>query len=310
MAGMTVVDRYAPSPTWQLHLGNLRTALAGWLLTRAAGGRWLMRIEDLDQSRVAAAPGCANQQLDELHRLGLDWDGGVMWQSQRAAAYDSALAQLADRTYECFCTRREIRQAASAPHDDGYRPYPGTCARLSSEQAARLREHRPAALRIRAEQAEFSIQDEQAGKVTGVIDDFVLARNDGQIAYNLAVVVDDIAQGVTRISRGADLLSSAPRQAWLTTLLGSPAPTYAHIGLVSDTEGTRLAKRHASATMADLASRGFDTAAVMAMLSASLGLDAHDTAQAALAEFSSQGPSAAFWRPARWDETTLRLLPA
>ncbi len=141
-----------------------------------------------------------------------------------------------------------------------------------------------------------------------MIDDFVLARSDGQIAYNLAVVVDDIAQGVTRICRGADLLSSAPRQAWLTTLLGSPAASYAHIGMVSDTKGTRLAKRHASATLTDLATQGIDDAAVVSLLCTSLGLAAHETAAAALLELSAQGPTAEFWRPARWDETTLQLL--
>ena len=221
---MPIVDRYAPSPTSDLHLGNLRTALAGWLLTRWENGHWLLRIEDLDEARVRAAGGAAARQLSDLRRLGMTWDGEIVTQSERLDAHRDALARLRDRTYECFCTRKEIEQAASAPHGEGHRPYPGTCARLSEAERVRRRRQRPAAIRIRAEGARFTVTDRFAGEVTGVVDDFVLVRGDGVPAYNFAAVVDDLYQGVNRITRGADLLGSAPRQAWLATLLGGRPP--------------------------------------------------------------------------------------
>lgn len=302
---MSVTDRYAPSPTAHLHLGNLRTALAGWLLARRAGGRWLMRVEDLDEARVRAAAGVAQQQLEDLRGLGLGWDDEVVWQSQRRQAYTDAVAALGDRTYECFCTRREIAEASSAPHDDGYRPYPGTCARLGTAEAARRRESRAPAIRVRAEGAVSTIRDLQLGEVTGTVDDFVLVRGDGAYSYNLAVTVDDMAQGVTRVSRGADLLSSSPRQAWLTRELGGTAPEYAHIGLVTNTAGARLAKRDGSVTLADLAERGWDTGRVVSELTASLGLGRHETTKAALGAMPESGqPSTGspFWLGAVWDD--------
>ena len=143
----------------------------------------------------------------------MTWDGEVVTQSERLDAYRDSLTRLRDRTYECFCTRKEIEQAVSAPHGEGHRPYPGTCARLSAAERARRRQQRPAAIRIRAEGARFTVTDRFAGEVTGVVDDFVLIRGDGVPAYNFAAVVDDLHQGVNRITRGADLLDSAPRQA-------------------------------------------------------------------------------------------------
>ncbi|WP_226966183.1 glutamate--tRNA ligase family protein [Tessaracoccus defluvii] len=232
---MTFTDRYAPSPTSDLHLGNLRTALAGWLLTRAAGGTWRMRIEDLDRDRVRAAEGVEGRQLRDLESLGLTWDGPLVRQSERLDLYRDAVASLP--TYECFCTRREIAEAASAPHDDGYRPYAGTCRGLTGAERDARRAERPAAIRLDARAATQTIQDEFAGQVTSVVDDVVLVRGDGQFAYNLAVVVDDIAMGVDHITRGDDLLSSAPRQARLTTLLGGTPARYAHIGLVTNATG-------------------------------------------------------------------------
>lgn len=271
---MPLIDRYAPSPTADLHLGNLRTALAGWLLTRRESGTWRMRIEDLDRARVAAAGDAGARQLRDLERLGLSWDGEVVRQSERIDHYRRVVEELHARTYECFCTRREIAEASSAPHGDGYRPYPGTCARLSSAAASKLRESRPAALRIRSEQATFSISDRFAGRVEGIVDDFVLVRGDGAFAYNFVVVIDDMAQGVTHITRGADLLSSAPRQAWLTSLLGGTPATYAHIGLVTNHDGVRLAKRDGAVTLDDLSARGIPDEDVMALLAQSLGLPA------------------------------------
>lgn len=306
MGGMAapVVDRYAPSPTSDLHLGNLRTALAGWLLTRVVGGTWLMRIEDLDAARVRAADGAAIRQLADLRALGLVWDEGVVTQSQRHDAYRDALAVLQDRTYECFCTRKEIEQAASAPHGDGHRPYPGTCAGLSAAERARRREQRPAAIRVRAEGARFTIRDRFAGEVTGEVDDFVLVRGDGTPAYNFAVVVDDLFQGVSQVTRGADLLSSAPRQAWLAAELGGRPPDYAHIGLVTNRDGVRLAKRDGAVTRADLHGLGWSDADIVAELTASLGLGRHATPAGALAGMPGPLPEA-FRSPVTWTGTGL-----
>lgn len=275
---MDHVDRYAPSPTADLHLGNLRTALAGWLLARRAGGSWLMRVEDLDRARVRAAEGVEARQLGDLRRLGLDWDGEVVRQSERLEMYRDAVARLP--TYECFCTRREIAEAASAPHD-GYRAYPGTCRRLSGAERTRRRRERRPALRVAADGARFTISDEAAGEVTAPVDDFVVVRGDGQYAYNLAVVVDDIAMGVTHITRGADLLSSAPRQGWLTALLGGVPARYAHIGLVVNARGERLAKRDAAVGLADLPA--LDVQGVLVELSSSLGLGPCRSVKEALA---------------------------
>ena len=265
-----------------------------------------MRVEDLDADRVAAAGGAAKRQLADIGALGLRWDGEVLWQSARLDAYREAVARLAERTYECFCTRREIAEASSAPHD-GHRPYPGTCAQLDSTQVARRRRERPGAIRLRSEGASFTITDIHVGEVTELVDDFVLVRGDGTPAYNLAVVVDDMFQGVTRITRGSDLLSSAPRQAWLTQLLGGELAQYAHIGLVTNPFGVRLAKRDGSVTLADMSSLGKSAADVVAVLSQSLGLGPCRSAGEALASMPKDRlPGAQFWAPAVWDGDTIR----
>lgn len=294
---MPLIDRYAPSPTGDLHVGNLRTALAGWLLTRAAGGQWLMRIEDLDEARVRAAGDAEARQLSHLEALGLWWDGPLVRQSERLEVYRGVLASLAERTYECFCTRREIAEASSAPHHDGYRPYPGTCSRLSSAERARRRQDRPAAIRIRSEGATSTATDRSAGQVTLPVDDFVLVRGDGAFAYNLAVVVDDIAQGVNHITRGSDLLTSAPRQAWLTRLLGAEPATYAHIGLVTNSAGQRLAKRDGAVTLPDLQRRGVGPGDLLEVMTASLGLPPSRTAEEAL---KAMPGGTAFFSPWTW----------
>ena len=296
---MSIVDRYAPSPTSDLHLGNLRTALAGWLLTHRARGSWRLRVEDLDVARVRAAEGAAARQLRDLKDLGMAWDGEPVTQSERMEAYRDALTRLRERTYECFCTRREIEQAASAPHNDGYRPYPGTCARLSAAERSRRREERPAAIRVRAENAVFTVTDRFSGEVTATVDDFVLVRGDGVPAYNLASVVDDMYQGVTQVTRGADLLQLRARQAWLTTQLGGQPPAYAHIGLVTNDRGKRLAKRDGAVTLADLQAQGWRTSDVLAELTASLGLGRHTTPHEALDAMPRLLP-AAFHLPVTW----------
>ncbi|MDF1488013.1 tRNA glutamyl-Q(34) synthetase GluQRS [Tessaracoccus caeni] len=304
--GRMHIDRYAPSPTSDLHLGNLRTAVAGWLAARRSGGRWLMRVEDLDAARVRAFRAGAASQLADLAELGLDFDGEVVLQSERLDLYRDAIASLEEDTYECYCTRREIAEAASAPHDDGYRPYPGTCRDLSAAERQRRRAERPAAIRVRADGVTWRVTDAFAGDVSGVVDDFVLVRGDGQAAYNLAVVVDDLAMGVTHVTRGDDLLSSAPRQAWLATRLGGTPPRYAHAGLVVNEKGVRLAKRDGAVTLAELHARGLSSSDVMALLCGSLRLGPCRTPDEALAAMPGAYPPD-MARGAVWDGATLQV---
>jgi glutamyl-tRNA synthetase len=253
--------RFAPSPTGDLHLGNLRTALLAWLFARSAGSAFLVRMEDLDRTTSSRAHEAA--QLRDLAALGLDWDPPVVRQSERFDRYREAIARLtaAGLTYPCYCTRREIREASSAPHGDGPGGpaagadgrYPGTCRELTAGQrAAREAEGRPPAIRLRTDGPVVGFTDRLHGPVRGVVDDVVLARNDGVPAYNLAVVVDDAQQGVEEVVRGDDLLTSTPRQIHLARLLDLPVPRYAHVPLVLGADGTRLAKRHGAVTLADV----------------------------------------------------------
>jgi len=272
---MTGADgRFAPSPTGVLHVGNLRTALLAWLFARSAGARFLMRVEDLDAQRVK--PGYEEQQLSDLAAIGIDWDGPVVRQSERLGLYTDALARLdADgRLYPCFCTRAEIREAASAAH--GPLPegaYPGTCRELTAaERAEREAAGRPPALRVRADAERVAFTDRLLGEEEGVVDDFVVRRGDGTPAYNLAVVVDDAAQGVGEVVRGADLIDSTPRQLLLARLLGLDEPTHAHVPLVIGPDGTRLAKRHGAVTLSDRAALGESAADVVGWMAASVGL--------------------------------------
>ena len=265
-----MTGRFAPSPTSAMHLGNLRTALLSWVFARREGEGFLVRIEDLDQQRVTAARGVADQQLTDLAAIGLEWDEPMVRQSERLSLYRDAITSL--DTYECYCTRREIAEASQAPHD-GHRPYPGTCANLSETERAQRRTQRPAALRVRSEGASFTIHDRYAGEVTGLVDDFVVARGDGTPAYNLAVVVDDGLQGISQVVRGDDLLSSAPRQAWLADRLGFPVPEYVHVGLAVNGEGQRLAKRDGAVSLADLSELGHSAVEVRGWLLASLDLE-------------------------------------
>jgi len=273
----TGAGRFAPSPSGELHVGNLRTALLAWLFARSTRRAFLVRMEDLDR----VSPGADRIQLADLAAIGLDWDGPVLYQSRRTDVYTSAITRLtgAGLTYECFCTRREIREAASAPHPDPASgidgSYPGTCRNLSeSEIATRRAAGRPSALRLRAQVDTWTVEDEFAGTVTGAVDDVVLRRNDGVAAYNLAVVVDDAAQGIDQVVRGDDLLNSAPRQAYLGALLGLPAVRYAHVPLALNPVGQRLAKRDGAVTLADLAARGRSPEQVLGELAVSLELAA------------------------------------
>jgi glutamyl-tRNA synthetase len=268
--------RFAPSPTGTLHLGNLRTALLAWLFARSRDARFLVRMEDLDTGRVRER--FYDEQLHDLAALGLDWDGPVVRQSERLALYADAVDRLRrdGLVYECWCTRAEIREAASAPH--GELPegaYPGTCRELTAAQRAeRAASGRPPALRVRADAAPVTFQDRIAGPVSGVVDDFVVRRNDGAYAYNLAVVVDDADQGIGEVVRGADLLDSTPRQLWLGARLGLRAPRPAHVPLMLGPDGARLAKRHGAVTLADRAKRGEDAGDVRAHLASTVGLAA------------------------------------
>jgi len=253
--------RFAPSPTGRLHLGSLRTALLAWLFARSAGSTFVVRIEDLDI--VAARAEHYESQPRDLAAIGLDWDGPIVRQSERRPLHDAAIDRLtaAGLTYPCWCTRREILEAPTAPHAPPG-AYPGTC------RDGPARDDRPAAIRLRAGDIPVTVRDALRGDFTGIVDDFVLRRSDGTPAYNLAVVVDDGEQGIEEVVRGDDLLPSTPRQAHLALLLGVPPVRYAHVPLVLGPDGERLAKRHGSITLDD-----FDSpATVVSLLASSLDL--------------------------------------
>ena len=238
---MPYVGRFAPSPTGPLHFGSLVAALASWLDARCAGGRWLVRLEDLDQPRVV--PGAAEKILRQLAELGLESDGPVIYQSARLGLYEDALRKLAARTYPCSCTRKELEDSALAI--DGSRIYPGTCRNgLASGKSAR-------ALRLRTDAAPIRFNDRVQGEIAQSVEtqvgDFVLRRSDGVISYQLAVVVDDAAQGVTDVVRGADLLDSTARQIHLQRLLGVATPRYLHVPVATNVAGEKLSKQTVAA---------------------------------------------------------------
>ncbi|WP_416446679.1 tRNA glutamyl-Q(34) synthetase GluQRS [Leucobacter sp. HNU] len=272
--------RYAPSPSGDLHLGNLRTALLAWLFARSTGRGFLMRIEDLDRGRDA---GAADRQLEDLAELGIDWDGPVVLQTDRGADHDAAIAELSARglVYECTCTRRDILAAPTAPHAPPG-AYPGTCRDRDEAERAAARERilpRRPALRLRVPEGagELAFEDLLMGRVSGVVDDLVLRRGDGAVAYNLAVVVDDASMGVDQVVRGDDLASSTPRQIVLQRLLGLPTPPaveYAHVPLVLGPSGARLAKRDGAVTLRELRAAGIGADRVRTQLAVSLGLAA------------------------------------
>ncbi len=283
--------RFAPSPTGPLHLGNARTALLSWLDARAAGGAWLMRVEDLDGPRVR--PGLEARILDELRWLGLDWDEGPdvggpcgpYRQSALGDHYRAALSRLreAGLAYPCFCSRAEIAAAASAPHgpsDEGPR-YPGTCRGLPPEEVARRSVARRPSWRLRVEPGEVAFQDGVHGPcahdVSRETGDFVIMRADGIAAYQLAVAVDDAAMGITSVVRGDDLLPSTSRQLLVYRALGLAAPTFAHVPLVVGEDGARLAKRHGARSLGELRERGAAPEAVVGLLAAHSGLRAPGT---------------------------------
>lgn len=231
--------RFAPSPTGPLHFGSLVAAVGSFLDARRSGGEWLLRMEDLDRPRCR--DGAANDILRTLEAFGFEWDGEVIWQGRRGTAYSNALERLraAGRVFGCACTRRELADSALAP--DGASVYPGTC-RLGLPPGRGRR-----ADRLRVGQALIAFDDAVQGRLVQNLaeeaGDFVLLRADGLFAYQLAVVVDDGEQGITRVVRGADLLDSTPRQILLQQLLNLPTPTYAHLPVAIDAAGEKLSKQ-------------------------------------------------------------------
>jgi len=284
---MRADGRFAPSPTGDLHVGNLRTALLAWLFARSQDARFLMRVEDLDTGRVRRE--YEARQLADLRAIGVEWDGDVVRQSERQELYGAALSRLhkAGLLYRCWCTRAEIREAASATH--GPLPegaYPGTCRDLTAtEVAEREASGRPPAWRARADAARITFTDRVCGETTGEVDDFVVRRNDGAYAYNLAVVVDDAEQDIGEVVRGTDLLDSTPRQLWLGARLGLPAPAHAHVPLMLGPDGARLAKRHGAVTLADRAALGQSPADVRRELLEPFGLDGCETMEELVKHF-------------------------
>ena len=239
------VGRFAPTPSGRMHRGNVLAALLAWCSVRSAGAAFLLRIEDLDTERCTAE--AAEQLRDDLRWLGLDWDDEQPPQSTRSAAYQQALDQLDAQglVYPCYCSRSEVH-AASAPHaNDGVYVYPGTCRGLTPEQRAAKRRSPAMRLLVPDETVRLSdgVQGPYAENLARDCGDFILRRSDGVFAYQLAVVCDDGAGGVTEVVRGADLLGSAPRQIYLQRLLGLPTPAYYHIPMLLDPEGRRLSKR-------------------------------------------------------------------
>ncbi|HCB76995.1 MAG TPA: tRNA glutamyl-Q(34) synthetase GluQRS [Sphingomonas bacterium] len=257
---MSIVTRFAPSPTGALHLGHAWSAVQAHARAREDGGRFLLRIEDIDGTR--SRPEHAEGILADLRWLGLDWDGEVVFQSQRLALYADALARLdaMGLVYRCTCTRADIAAAASAPHGVGGVVYPGTCRGRSIDPA------RPHCWRLDMGRAieragPLDWTDEIAGTVTAgpsMHGDVVLARKDAPSSYHLAVTVDDAAQGISHVIRGRDLFDATHVHRLLQALLGLPTPVYRHHALLAGPDGERLAKRHGAPSLADLRAGGMD----------------------------------------------------
>ena len=266
--------RLAPSPTGALHLGNARTFLANWLLARRHGWRVVLRVEDIDGPRIKT--GAARRLVEDLQWLGLDWDEGPFYQSERHALYEEARERLlaSGRAYACTCSRKEVEAAASAPHaEDGATVYPGTCrGRYASPDEASAAAGRAAAIRCRVPPGRVTVVDGFAGRhewdVCAELGDFVIAKADGTPAYQLAVVVDDAAMGITDVVRGDDLLDSTPRQTLLYEALGlaERVPRYCHLPLITGPDGRRLAKRHGDTRLATYRELGVTPGRVVALL--------------------------------------------
>lgn len=276
-----VVGRFAPTPSGRMHAGNVFSALMAWLSVRSQGGRMVLRIEDLDpraQSRERA-----ELLMDDLRWLGLDWDEGPVFQSEREDHYRAAAQRLTELglTYPCFCTRAQLH-AASAPHaSDGTYIYPGTCRNLTPEQVRERSLSRRPALRLRVPAPDdpkgtVAVRDRVYGTFSEVLardcGDFLIRRSDGVFAYQLAVVVDDALMGVTEVVRGHDLLGSTPRQVYLQRLLGYAEPAYAHVPLLLAPDGRRLSKRDRDLDLGRMREAGVRPEALVGALAAKAGL--------------------------------------
>jgi glutamyl-tRNA synthetase len=289
--------RYAPSPSGPLHVGNLRTALLAWLFARSQHARFVLRIEDLDPQRSRRE--YEHSAIADLRRLGLDWDGEPLRQSEQRERHREAFAQLrgAGRVYPCWCTRAEVRRASRAPHgeDDDGGSYPGTCRELSADQRrARERSGPPRAWRLAARGERVSFTDLIHGRQSGIVDDFVLWRGDDVPAYNLAVVVDDADEQVGEVVRGDDLLETTPRQVLLAELLSLATPRYVHVPLVLGEDGKRVAKRHSGAPGAGPIKRDEPVEQLIGWMASSVGLaeqGASLSAAALLARFDASRQS-------------------
>lgn len=292
----TAAGRFAPSPTGDLHLGNLRTALIAWLAARSTDRRFLLRFEDLDAGSVREE--FYGSQAADLAALGLEWDEDPINQSDRRERYTAALDRLAGAglLFNCYCSRREIREATQAPNGP-YNPrvYPGTCRELTAAQRAEKEAAgRPPARRLRGELVRYEFDDLVVGRAHGEVDDVVVQRNDGTPAYNLAVVVDDHEQGIDQVVRADDLVSSTPTQLHIAALLGYEIPEFWHVPLVLGPEGKRLAKRDGAVTMTDRRALGETPADVLSILAASCGLaEAGEpvTAVDLVARFAARSPA-------------------
>lgn len=281
-----MIGRYAPSPSGRLHVGNLRTAILAWLSAHHHGGELRLRIDDLDPN--VCTPEHEQQQLVDLDAVGVTFSGTTLRQSERAQRYADAIASLDEqgRLYPCFCSRREVREAAQAPH--AHLPegaYPGTCANLSSSQRAERAQTRPAALRVRSGHETIDFVDRHYGPQSEFVDDFVIQRNDGVASYNLATVLDDADQGVTEVVRGADLLPGTARHIWLRHALGLADVEHAHVPLMIDEQGERIAKRGGGVNLAELDELGFGPDEVRRQLAVGIGLwDGHNPATPTMVE--------------------------
>ena len=277
----TVVGRFAPTPSGRMHAGNVFAALMAWLGVRSAGGRMVLRIEDLDPR--AHNPEATHLLLDDLQWLGLDWDEGPYCQSERGDIYGSALRELEDKglLYPCFCTRAELH-AAAAPHaSDGTYLYAGTCRGLSPAEVARRSAVRPPALRLRvpvetdpAGVIDFNdlVYGRQHEVLAHEVGDFIVRRSDGVYAYQLAVVVDDALMGVNQVVRGHDLLGSSARQIYLQRLLGYEQPAYAHVPLLVAPDGRRLSKRDRDLDLGEIRAHDAGPGRLLGRLAATVGL--------------------------------------
>jgi glutamyl-tRNA synthetase len=302
-----VRTRFAPSPTGDLHLGGAWTALASWVTARVVGGTVVLRVEDLDSPRIVR--GSQGRIEEDLEWLGLGWDEGPYLQSERGGHYEAAIAELAaqELVYPCDCSRAEIARVASAPHPGEETVYPGICR---GKDPARAMKRAPA-LRVRVPARVVAYDDVIAGLVGqnlgAEVGDFVLQRGDGVFAYQLAVVVDDVAMGITDVVRGADLVSSTPRQVWLAGLLGGAAPRYAHVPLVTAPDGARLEKRTPRSTVRELRQEGVTAETIVGAMAFAVGMTATPEPKEAAEVVAEARTRNIVWRkepwamPAAWD---------